>query len=181
MPAPHGAQTNGNNVPPPSTLAAQIVQNQTTTNETATFAQLLNEILHNRAAVQETDIDVNVQLVGVVLEAGLAPLAQDNPFAQWDVLVPQAIDSMTVIVQTISRQPEILFAKSSEDGPQLSLSLLARMLAVCGRPKCQEIPIARVLDSLLNALQSSLNFCKAAETLQQICQACVEGKYFITW
>ncbi|WPG99769.1 protein kinase rad3 [Acrodontium crateriforme] len=174
MPAANGAQTNGNSAPPPSTLAAQIVQNQTTTNETATFAQLLNEILHNRAAIQETDINVNVQLVGVVLEAGLAPLAQDNPFAQWDVLVPQAVDSMAVIVQTISRQPEILFAQASEDGPQLSLTLLSRMIAVCGRPKCQDIPIPRVLDSLIKALQASLNFCKAAKTLQQICEACVE-------
>ncbi|TKA23330.1 hypothetical protein B0A50_07538 [Salinomyces thailandicus] len=129
----HGVHINGDGeVPPPSTLAAQIVQKQTRsaatqrqpqTAEDTTLANLLHEMLYNPAAAQETDANVNVQLVNVVAEAGLGPLAIDDPFAQLDMLLPQARDSIAVIDKTIRRQPELLFTPVVDDGPQLLLPL----------------------------------------------------------
>ena len=118
VPITNGVHKNGDG-PPPSTLAAQIVQNQyraapQKNGEAATFAQLLREILHDHAATPETNVQVNVKLISVVAEAGLAPLADDNPFPQWDSLIAQAIDSIAVIQATIRRQPEVLFSTISE-------------------------------------------------------------------
>lgn len=180
VPPANDAQVNSDG-PPPSTLAAQIVQNQTRpaapqqNGEAATFAQLLHEILNNPAAAQESDVRVNIQLVSVVTEAGLAPLALNNPFAQWDVIIPQANDSLAVIEKTVKRQPEILFTPVSEDGPQLALPLLARLVALCGKPQCDRLPIARLLGCLLDALTASAELWESAKTLQLVCQDLVDG------
>ena len=55
------------NLPPPSTLAAQLVRNHVDTarglnqpDTTVTFRQLLQEIL-NKTSVPETDVDVNLK------------------------------------------------------------------------------------------------------------------------
>ena len=177
----NGVHINGN-APPPSTLAAQIVQNQTRpvpqpqTGEKATFADLLHEILHDHAATPETDIHINVKLINVVAEAGLAPLVEGNPFAQWDVLIPQAIDSIAVIEATVKRQPEVLFTQVSPDGPQLLLPLITRLAAVCGRQKCEELPIVPLLDCMLGTLKASIDLWQHAQTLRQVVQECVDGR-----
>lgn len=176
-------ETNGN-LPPPSTLAAQIVQNQTRpaprqNGETAAFSQLLHEILHNPAAAQESDLGVNVKLISVVAEAGLAPLAQENPFAA-DELVPQAIDSIAVIERTIKRQPDVLLTPMSEDGPQLALLLFAHLAALCGRPKCHDLPLAELVTTAIQTLRTSPALWQNAETVEQICQDLVEGTYGMT-
>ncbi|KAK3050228.1 serine/threonine-protein kinase M1 [Extremus antarcticus] len=165
---------------PPSTLAAQIVQNQTRSSapqqngEKATFAQLLHELLNNRGATPETDVQINVKLISVVAEAGLAPLVDGNPFADHDALLAQAIDSITVIETTIRRQPEVLFTSVVEDGPQLLLPLLARLLAVGGRSKCEGLPIVRLFDATFAALKASLDLWHYAQALQQIVQDCAD-------
>jgi len=182
MPNVNTSHVNGN-APPPSTLAAQIVQNQTRhaglpkDGETATFAQLLQEILSNANAVQETDVDVNVQLINVVAEAGLAPLPLDNPFAQWDVLVPQARDSIAVIENTLKRQPEVLITQVSEDGPQLLLPLLARLLAVCGRQRCHDIPIPRLIDTAITSLSTSVRLWQSVRPVKRVFREVVDGEY----
>lgn len=166
--------------PPPSTLAAQIVQNQARTStsqqngDKATFAQLLHELLNNPAATPETDISVNVKLISVIAEAGLAPLADGNPFADWESLLPQAIDSITVIEATIKRQPDVLFESTTENGPQLVLFLLARLAVVCGHPKCEDIPVLRLLDATLAVLKASLDLWQYAHSLQQALQDCID-------
>ena len=180
VPTANGVHTNGD-VPPPSTLAAQIVQNQTRpappqqNGEKVTFAELLHEILHDRDATPETDIRVNVKLINVVAEAGLAPLADGNPFAQWDILIPQAIDSIAVIESTIKRQPEVIITSISSDGPLLLLPLIARLAAVCGRFQCEDLPVVRLLDSVFRVLKSSLDLWQYANTLRQVLQECVDG------
>ncbi|KAF2487961.1 hypothetical protein BDY17DRAFT_290011 [Neohortaea acidophila] len=179
----HGGKEHGD-APPPSTLAAQIVQNQTEgpvnqqNGETPTFAELLNEILHNHAATPETDIETNIKLVNVVAEAGLGPLAIDNPFAECDVLLPLAFDSIAVIEATIKRQPEILFAATKQHEPRLLLSLLARVLAICGRRQCEQLPIDRLLDSLLLALDTSLQVWGRAKVVRRIIQDCLDDVMF---
>ena len=180
IPNVNGVHANGD-APPPSTIAAQIVHNQTRApvtqqnGETETFSQLLHEILHNHAATPETNVDVNVKLVSVVAEAGLAPLADGNPFPQWDVLIPQAVDSIAVIGATIKRQPDVLFTPTSQDGPQLFLPLLARLAAICGRQKCEELPIVPLLDAMFHVLETSIDLWQDAQTLQQVLQECVDG------
>lgn len=176
----NGVHVNGYE-PPPSTLAAQIVQNQTRrdaprqSQDKATFAELLHELLHNNAAVQETNVQVNVKLIDVVAEAGLGPLALDNPFSRQDVLVPQAIDSITVIGSTVGRQPEILFTPVKDGGPQLALSLVARLAAICGRRVCEKLPIPHLLDSVIRAVIASADLWQHAKVLQQVVQGCVDG------
>lgn len=167
--------------PPPSTLAAQIVQNQTrpdiplTDGETPTFAQLLHEILNNPGEVQETDLKTNVALVSVVAEAGLAPLARDDPFAQFDVLIPQAKDSIAVIEKTIERQPEVLFTSTNDNGPQLALPLLVQLAALCGRPRCEELPISNLIECAVAALVSSSELWHYEKLFKQVCQDMVDG------
>lgn len=171
--------------PPPSTLAAQIVQNQTVARassqqqqaggEKATFAGLLHEILHNPAATPETDLSVNVQLISVVVEAGLSVLTRDDPFAQLDLLIPQAKDSLSVVQATIVRQPEVLFTLISSDGPPLVLWLLARLFALCGRPKCDGLKIAGLVDAAVRALEKSVKLWRSAEDVKALVRDCVNG------
>ncbi|KAK3703151.1 serine/threonine-protein kinase M1 [Vermiconidia calcicola] len=178
VPITNGVPINGDG-PPPSTLAAQIVQNQyraapQKNGEAATYAQLLREILHDHAATPETDVQVNVKLISVVAEAGLAPLADDNPFVQWDSLIAQATDSIAVIEATIKRQPEVLFSTINENGPQLLLPLLARLAAVCGRPRCQDLPIVQLLNSVFGVLKASIDLWEYAQVLRDAVQNCVD-------
>jgi serine/threonine-protein kinase ATR len=176
--------TNGDNAPPPSTLAAQIVQNQTTTKasqqsgEKATFAGLLHEILHNPSATPETDIGVNVQLISVVVEAGLSVLTRDDPFAQLDILLPQAADSLAVVEATIVRQADVLFAHISQDGPPLITWLLARLLPLCSRPKCGELNISGLINSAISAASKS-KLWRSAAVMQELVRECVNGMYNI--
>jgi hypothetical protein len=177
----NGVHANGE-APPPSTLAAQIVQNQTTTKasqqsgEKATFAGLLHEILHNPSATPETDIGVNVQLISVVVEAGLSILTRDDPFAQLDVLLPQASDSLAVVEATIVRQSDVLFAQISQDGPPLIIWLLARLLPLCSRPKCGVLNIAGLINSAISAASKS-KLWRSAAVMQDLVRDCVNGMY----
>ena len=176
----NGTHTNGD-VPPPSTLAAQIVQNQITAaqqrqhGEAPSFSELLQEILNNHAATPETDVQVNVKLISVVAQAGLGPLTDGNPFTQIDTLLSQATDSLAVIESTIRRQPEVLFSSTGLNGPQLLLPLLSRLLAVCGRQKCDDLPVVRLLDSTFAALSASIDLWQNAQVLRLVIEDCVNG------
>lgn len=181
IPTVNGTRVNGE-APPPSTLAAQIVQNQTrpaatqkTNGQTPTFPELLHEILHNQAATVETDVATNVKLINVVAEAGLAPLTDPSPFAQFDVLITQAIDSIAVIEATVKRQPEVLFTPITQDGQQPLLPLLARLFAICGKPRCEHLRISGLLDSIMQALEASLDLWHYIQTVRQILEDCIYG------
>ena len=86
---------------PPSTIAAQIVNNHSNANAQkepgtkAVFGQLLNEYLSD-PSTDEPDSQLNAQLIYVVTEAGLDVLLQENPFAQ-NLLIPQATRSKSVV------------------------------------------------------------------------------------
>lgn len=181
--AVNGGHTNGD-VAPQSTLAAQIVQNQTRPatsqqlpGETPNIRELLQEILHNQATVQETDLKVNAELVSVLIQAGLVPLTTGNPFADEDVLCSLAVDSMSVIEATVKRQPEVLMEEVTQDGPQLLLSLLTALIALCGKPKSEKLPLRQLLESALIAFQTSVSLWPQARTLREVIQECVDG----TW
>lgn len=176
----NGHHANGD-APPPSTLAAQIVQNQTRQatsqpqEETASFRDLLREILHSNAASPETDVGVNAQLINVVIQAGLMPLTLDNPFADWDVLTPQAMDSIAVIESTIKRQPEVLLSQISPDGPKLILSIVATLVALLGKPKCEQLAVRGLLIRSLKSLDTSIDLWQHARALSDVLQQSVDG------
>lgn len=179
----NGGATNGD-AAPQSTLAAQIVQNQTRpatsqqpAGETSDIREQLQAILYNQATVQEKDVKVNAQLISALIAAGLAPLTAGNPFADGDVLLSLAVDSISVIEATVKRQPEVLQEELTPNGPQLLLRLLTSLIVLCGKPKCDELPIRRLLESSVSALRNSVNFWPHAQVLQQVLQECVEG----TW
>ncbi|KAK6440092.1 serine/threonine-protein kinase M1, partial [Oleoguttula sp. CCFEE 5521] len=166
--------------PPPSTLAAQIVHNQTrppatqSNGEQATFAGLLHELLHNSDAAPETDVAVNVQLIAVVVKAGLSVLTHDNPFARWEELHSQAGDSLKVVKATITRQPEVLVTPIQPDGPQLLLWLIVRLLPICGNPRCQDLLLTDLLIAAITALEKSTKLWRATEIMQDLIRSCVD-------
>lgn len=177
--AVNGMHTNVE-APPPSTLAAQIVQNQQKPRSQqdatgVTLTNLLHELLHNPEATPETDVEVNVQLIYVLTEAGINKVVTDNPFARWDQLTHEATDSISVIQKTIERQPEALLEPVATDGPPVALWLLPRLLAVCGRRNCQSLPISRLLDTTLCLLSSSTDTWQHARLVRQMYQDCADG------
>ena len=169
-------------MPPASTLAAQIVQNQTRNADTSQigeegiFQQLLHEILHNKTAVQETDINVNAQLISVVAEAGFAPLAIDNPLVDWNKLRSQALDSIDVIRATVKRQPGVVLTQLTVDGPPLLLRLLASLVTLYGCLKDEDLPIADLLSHMISSMKASVNLWQKAELVREVIQECVDGK-----
>jgi len=173
-------ELNNGNGPPPSTLAAQIVQKQTgpapqQNGADVQLHDLLHEMLHNPKAVQETSLAVNVKLILVVSEAGLAPLAQNDLFGPSESSVAEATDSIAVIQKTITRQPEILLAPTSENGPPLVLLLCTRLVSVCGRPSCEDLRLAQLLDSSIRAIERSIDFWKDAELMKCSIRDIVNG------
>lgn len=183
----NGVHMNGDSLPPASTLAAQIVQNQTRQaasqqqqripGPAPSFHDLLQEILHNQAAAQETDITVNAQLVSVLIQGCLLPLAtaeNQNPFVDGNELLEQAVNSIAVIGITVKRQPDVLLTQLSQGGPLLLLELLVALITLCGRPKCD---IKGLLSSAISALQSSIHLWQQARTLEEVIRECVDGMW----
>ncbi|QIW94919.1 hypothetical protein AMS68_000437 [Peltaster fructicola] len=171
------AITNGNyasgDALPPSTLAAQIVQNQVrpTVNkqseQQALFNNLLSELLLNPSADVETNVETNVQLVKVLVEAGLSVLTHEQPFAH-DILVQQAKDSIAVIEHTFNRQPEILAAPIHDSGPPVCVWLLARVSAIAGRRAADKIPLFHLLDVATRALSRPTKLWKFAVAFKNL-------------
>lgn len=181
----NGVHVNGDSVPPQSTLAAQIVQNQTQRavqqaqaqpqGPAPSFQDLLQEILHNQAAAQETDINVNAQLVSVLIQGCLSPLATiegQNPLADGNELVEQAANSIAVIGITIKRQPDVLLTQLTQGGPLLLLESLAALIPLCGRTKCD---VQGLISSAIAAFRASIHLWQQARTVQEVIQECVDG------
>ncbi|KAH0300108.1 hypothetical protein KCU71_g12104, partial [Aureobasidium melanogenum] len=178
------------NLPPPSTLAAQLVKNHVDTarglnqpDTTVTFRQLLQEIL-SKSSVPETDVDVNHKLIKVVVEAGLDVLFQDDPFAQWDFLIPQAIDSLAVIQSTIQRQPDILFhnaSTNSDQNPHLLLWLFPKLLMLSKHPKGAQLQesLASLLSSLVLSLSKTLDLWPYAKALLTMLRDCATDLFVL--
>lgn len=179
------AITNGNHASgdalPPSTLAAQIVQNQvrpTVTKQSeqqALFNNLLSELLHSSSADVETNVETNVQLIKVLVEAGLSVLIHEQPFAP-DILVQQAKDSIAVIEHTFNRQPEILAAPVHEAGPPVCAWLLARVAAIAGRRAADKIPLFHLLDIAARALSRPTKLWRFAVAFKNLLQDTADGK-----
>lgn len=181
-----GAALNGN-LPPPSTIAAQLVRNHAESargtrlaDTTATFRQLLQEIL-NKTSAPETDPEVNYKLIKVVVEAGIDVLFNDNPFAQWDILLPQTIDSLAVISATIRQQPGILFLSDSQppksyQRPHLLLWLLPKVISLSCHAKGDQLqnPLKSLLCCMITSLSKTLDLWQRAYALIETFRDCVD-------
>jgi serine/threonine-protein kinase ATR len=172
-----GGRANGEG-PPPSTLAAQMVQNQlrpatdSRPGDETTFKKVLHDLLYDDGVQQETDVTINAQLLHFVAQVGLTPLATSNPFAD----VEAAVDSIKVIELTVKRQPEVLFTATVSEGPPLLLELLASLVVLYGRPQSQDLPITPTLLSLLTSLSTSTESWPRARHLTSVLTDCVDGE-----
>ena len=175
---------------PPSTIAAQIVHNapNTATNsepETkAVFRQLLQEYL-NDPSTDESSSQLNVQLLSVVAEAGLDVLLHENPFAL-DLLVPQAIDSISVIKLTLQRRPQLLVSPRTEDAtnaqPTMLIWLFSKLLALLGRhgPSAIQAHIQDLLSSCVRILRQSLDLWTQGSTVVQLYLSSIDGTRLVS-
>ncbi|KAF2178853.1 hypothetical protein K469DRAFT_598368 [Zopfia rhizophila CBS 207.26] len=178
----------GNGGPPPSTIAAQIVNNasnvhaQQEPGSKVAFGQLLQEYL-NDPSTDEPNSQLNAQLITVIAEAGLDALLQDNPFAA-DVLIPQAMDSISAIKLTIQRRPHLLLSTRTEDDgtPRLPLFiwLFPKLLGLLGHPTLDSIQasLQDLLSTFLNVLHRGPNTWHHAVSLVQVYRSCIDNILF---
>lgn len=176
-----------NGEPPPSTIAAQIVNNasnihtQQEPSTKAVFAQLLQEYLSD-PATDESSSQLNTQLVTVVAEEGLGGLLQDNPFAL-DALIPQAIDSIAVLKLTIQRRPQLLVSSrvEDEDGsprPLLLIWLFPKLLALLGLPNLESLRpcVQDFLVTCVRVLERKSEMWVHKESLVLLYRSCVDRR-----
>lgn len=176
---------NGDYLPPPSTIAAQIVHNRTDVarqepENKALFGKLLQEYLKD-PVIEEANVETNAQLIGVVAEAGLDVLLKEDPFAP-DTLLQRAVDSLLVIQLTIKRTPEVLLFSSTTDStdgdqPPILLSLLPKILSLLGRSHMTAIQesLSRFLTLCVQSLCNSSRIWRCAATFLNILRGVVEG------
>ncbi|KAF2761422.1 hypothetical protein EJ05DRAFT_449694 [Pseudovirgaria hyperparasitica] len=174
-----------NGIPPPSTIAAQIVNHHAQSStarepeKKAIFAQLLQDYLKDTSSAEEPDPDVNAQLVTVVAEAGLSGFTE-NPFDQ-QTLIAQAIDSLYVIELILKRTPElILFRTTQEDdskGPRLFTTLLPKILFLVGRNGLDELQqhLCSLLVGCFKTLHGSGSLWRESMSLLDIYKGIVEA------
>lgn len=161
--------TNGNHLPPPSTIAAQIVHNRSNVarqepENKALFGKLLQEYLRD-PIIEDSNVDTNAQLIQVVAEAGLDVMLTNDPFAP-DTLPQQAKDSLLVIRLTVTRKPEVLLYNGDEvnERPPLILWLLTKILKLLGRKHLDAIHVD--LSTLLSTMVTILG--RHNKTLRQM-------------
>jgi serine/threonine-protein kinase ATR len=181
--------------PPPSTRAAQIVKNLTTTSgepqqrDRESFQQLLAEILGNgdgtdvEIGINDTDIDGNYKLVDVVTRVGLDVLLRDDPFSEMDPLIHQATNSIAVIKLTIQKTPQILFYSSNaipnDNGrPRHSLIwwLLPKLMALMGLSKAADLQkqLVDLFHFVLHSAQGRSEMWRGRLEVYEYLKACIE-------
>jgi serine/threonine-protein kinase ATR len=187
--APPPPTTNGyaSHVPPPSTIAAQIVQNASNLHARhdaaakVSFGELVKEFLQH-PSTDEPDPQL-VALVCVIVEAGLEGLFKDDPFAQ-DQQRQQGIDSISALVLIIQKKPHLLVSTKDahKDGsPQPPLlvwlfpKLLGLMLHVTLQPLHEHAQY--LLQLCLNVLMRNPSFWRKAASLAAMYRASVQRRY----
>lgn len=180
------SKTNGiaNGVPPPSTIAAQIVHNATNLHSRqdaaakVTFGELVKEFLQH-PGTEEPDPQL-VALVCVISEAGLEGLFRDDPFAQ-DQQRQQGIDSIAALSLIIQKKPHLLMSAkdADEEGspqPPLFIWLFPKLLGLLNHATMQTLrqPARDLLGLCLGVLYQSLTSWRNATRVAQFYVSCVE-------
>jgi len=128
-----GVDGDAHGVPPPSTLAAQIVEQQKRPNGHAVFLQLLEEIRASPSALED-DVDSNHKLISVILEAGMHAIASDEGvFSRSHDAISQAIACLDVIEIAFKRSPGVLFhvdVQTQDSNLPLCLLLIAKLFSL---------------------------------------------------
>jgi serine/threonine-protein kinase ATR len=175
-----------NALPPPSTIAAQIVNNanvnaQQEPGSKVAFAQLLKEFL-NDPTTDEPSSQLNSQLISVIAEAGLDALLKGDPFAL-DQLIEQGIDSIAAIRLSIQRRPHLLLSvrTTEDDGiprPPLFIWLLPKLLCLLDTPNIQQVhgDVQDLLRTFIRVLSRTSSLCRQAMAVLRLYRSCVDSK-----
>ncbi|ETS84314.1 hypothetical protein PFICI_02339 [Pestalotiopsis fici W106-1] len=150
--------TNGSliQVPPPSTLAAQLVENITAPprssrpDETAELKRCFGiiEKVKNQPALLTTPaqrIEHNHMLIYVYVRVVLESLRWDDPFADVTHLSSEALRAINFLRMTIKETPNVLLTTPEEQQflfrgqSPLWLWILPKVLKVLGRDKCPDL------------------------------------------
>jgi serine/threonine-protein kinase ATR len=141
--------------PPPSTMAAALINNLSTTNKPSRQNEQddlkalweLSTMLSN--AEEPSNVEAKVEhhhkLIYVFARLVLEPLASDDPFLDIQNVVSQASDAIDAFISAIKETPAVLayIAKSNSfqgRGPEpLWVWLFPRMLVLLGRRRCDAL------------------------------------------
>lgn len=177
--------TGGDNVPP-STIAAQIVQNHDLATsgrqfqDHELFGQLLQEILAHSEA-EYADTVTLYKLVTIVIKGGLLALGHNDPFTSKEKYVSRAITSAKVIELTIRRNPEILLDSSLSDvkdglRPPLFLIIFSSIVTVLGYEDIEKLLpfIRRLLYCCIQEILNTSDLWLRAFALIDLYQSCVQ-------
>jgi len=177
-----GYHHNGD-LPPASTIAAQIVHNRTNVSREEPenqelFSKLLQEYLTDPIA-DEASLETNAQLISVVAEAGLDAVHKGNPFAP-DAAIQRASDSLRVMELSIRRSPQLVFYNGSDttpDGanPPLILWLLPKLLALAGRQEIQS-QVAAFLCTCIRLTLTASHLWRRGQALIELVRVMIQGK-----
>jgi serine/threonine-protein kinase ATR len=182
------AAPNPGGFPPPSTIAAQIVNHASTVQGheepglKIPFPELLREFLRN-PIIDDLDPELNVQFISTIVEAGLDALHQDNPFAL-DRDKELAVDSIRAIDISIWQVPELLLnsriRKGKDDipNPPLFLWLFPKLLSILDPLKFETLQgsVQHLLTSFLQVFGSkSALLCQEASATH-LYRSCVDSK-----
>ena len=175
----------GDNVPP-STIAAQIVQNHDLATsgrqfqDHELFGQLLQEILAHSEA-EYADTVTLYRLVTIVIKGGLLALGHNDPFTSKEKYISRAITSIKVIELTIRRSPEILLDSSLSDvkdglRPPLFLILFSSVITVLGYDDIEKLLpfIRKLLYCCIQEILNTADLWLRAFALIDLYQSCVQ-------
>ena len=166
---------------PPSTLAAQIVEQHSaskgkTLNDDSTFRQLLDEIRASPKAV-EADPEGNYKLITVVAEAGLSNATFKDPFTSPSFARDRVSACLEVIEVALRRTPSILMHNAQNPNPDNALFwlLLSKVVSLLAFPDMQKI-LRRFLRDVVLLLSRSPGNWEDKILFTQILKVGAEGK-----
>ena len=151
---PHSQDNENSFDPPPSTLAAQLINNLSTPNKPSRQAEpedlkkLMDEVSSQEASIadfpsDEAKLEHKHKLIYVFARAVLERLAGDDPFLDVQKIVPQASDALDIFMSTIKEMPSVLSYSiglnstfPSRGQEPLWFWLFPRVLALFGRRQC---------------------------------------------
>jgi len=171
---------------PPSTMAAQLVQNHLKDDKRSqlpdrvNFRQLLEE-LRTLSSVDKTDVQNNLLLITVIAQAGLDPTRWNDLFNKNSNANDDVLASLEIIELVVGQNPEVLFIEAqdtNQSGSPLCLLLLPRVLALLS-PRCANSDIlekvAKLLSSMVLILQRDPTQWTASASLLCLYRTCVDG------
>jgi serine/threonine-protein kinase ATR len=186
MAPPPVANGNSNGVPPPSTIAAQIVHNASNVHARqgeatkVSFGELVKEFLQH-PNTDEPDAQL-VALICVIAEAGLEGLFKDDPFAR-DQQRQQGIDSIAALTFILQQKPHLLMSvrEGEDDGiprPPLILWLYPKLLGLLAHATLTHVHkhVQQLLNLCLSVLARTSALWRPAAAVSQLYRSCVQSE-----